>query len=133
MSDQIKFYGDWIFYGGILCSLIGGLWIYYLGRKYGVKNITVKHYVLVITTCLFLGVLLPFWLVPGHLAVKVFGTLLMVSFGIARYIATTNVQESNSAAKNGEDYSPPPIRKKIFWASVAIAVIAFLLLDRFGE
>ena len=68
--DKIKFYGDWIYYGG-LSGIFASLIVYYLvAKKIGSKNVKGRHYITIIVVCLLPTILLPLWLCPASLVFK---------------------------------------------------------------
>ncbi len=94
MSD-VEFYGDWIFYGGILAAIGVMLSIYIYGKKNGVESLNWKVNSVIIAIFAFPALILPVLLSPVFpLYKKIAITLGAIFFMALRYFATTKAQES---------------------------------------
>lgn len=86
---DVKFYGDWLFYGGIIASFVFGTIIYNIGKKIGHNNITWRHYakygILIVTPAIFL----PLWLSPASTIIKIALTVSTIVVFVTHYIFIT--------------------------------------------
>lgn len=93
--DKLKFYGDWLFFGGLFGVIVGGIWINIIRKKNYPKRVTGKQYVIIFAICLVPTAFLPLWLTPGGtFQIKLIGTLIAVIVGVLHYITITRAHES---------------------------------------
>ena len=91
---MIEFYGNWLFYGGMLGVLSTMVAAYAYGKKHDGK-IGWKPSLLILSICMFPTVMLPLLLAPG---VSKLGKAILCSalilFAIVRYVFSTMVQDA---------------------------------------
>jgi hypothetical protein len=93
MSD-IEFYGNWMFYGGIIGVILAGLTGYFVAKKIGPGNFSWKHYAIIMGIFMFPTVFLPFLLTPGRLLIKIWGIAGATLFGAANYYMARKAQKN---------------------------------------
>ena len=94
--DIVKFYGDWIFYGGVLGLVIAGIWTYILEKKYSPYMVPWKQHLILISVCIIPTIVLPFWLSPAvPIWGKIGGTGGITLYSIIRYILATKYEIAN--------------------------------------
>ncbi|WP_243371501.1 hypothetical protein [Geotalea sp. SG265] len=92
MSEELKFYADWIFYGSLISTMLFGLTIYLRGRKEGHKRLIGKDYLIfgILYSAPF--VFLPLWLMPTQWWEKTGITLAMIAVAFLHYVFVTKKQ-----------------------------------------
>jgi len=92
MSKELRFYADWMFYGGLVSAVLFALTIYLRGRKEGHKRLIGKDYF--IFGVLYCGplVFLPLWLMPTLWWKKAGITLAGVAVAFLHYEFITKKQ-----------------------------------------
>lgn len=92
MSEELKFYADWMFYGGVVSAALFALTIYLRGRKEGHKRLNGKDYFIFgVLYCVPL-VFLPLWLMPTLWWKKAGVTMISVAVAFLHYEFVTKKQ-----------------------------------------
>lgn len=92
MPKELEFYGNWLFYGGIIAAILFGATIYIKGRRSGHDKLLWKDYVIWGLLYSIPTVFVPIWLAPTVWWKKLLITVVIISVAILHYLFITKKQ-----------------------------------------